>query len=221
LGAVWSDGGVDEPGTPGPGKALSLRSAFRSIDLRAAQSYDSIAPGLDVKRSTPFLRLGVWLREDDTMREMGLQRFRRFARIVLHTDDTPPRAALAFALGVFIAWTPILGFHTLLALALAFLLGLNRVAVLAGTLVNNPWTIVPIYSLSAYFGAQLLGSSAPAPRLDGVSWKDFGEFASQFQPWIVPLTTGTLILGTLCALLSFPLVLYGIRWYRALRHQAG
>ncbi len=32
------------------------------------------------------------------------------------------------------------------------------------------------------------------------------------------MTLGTLILGSLCALLSFPIVLYGIRWYRGLRH---
>ncbi len=218
MGALWSDEGAE---TPDAGQRNTIRSAFRSIDLRAARPYDPRASRPDAKGSGAFLRLGVWLREDDTMREIGIQRLKRFARIVLHTDDTPPRAALARQIGMFIAWTPILGFHTLLALGLAFLLGLNRVAVLAGTLVNNPWTIVPIYSLSAYLGAQLLGSDAPAPRLDGVSWKDFGEFASQFQPWIVPLAAGTLILGTVCALLSFPLVLYGIRWYRALRHQAG
>ncbi len=155
------------------------------------------------------------------MREFGVERFRRFLRFVLHTDDTPARAALAFALGVFIAWTPVIGFHTVIALSLAFLLGLNRVAIIAGTFVNNPWTIVPIYSASAYFGSLLLGSEVPAPRLEGISWRDLGDFLTQFQPWIVPLTTGTLILGTICALLSFPLVLYGIRWYRALRHQAG
>lgn len=152
------------------------------------------------------------------MRKFGVDRLKRLLRYVLHTDDTPVRAALAFALGVFIAWTPIVGLHTLVALGLAFLLGLNRVAVLTGTFINNPWTFLPIYSASAYLGSLLVGSDAPAPRLEGLSnWSDVGDFLSQCQPWIVPLTTGTLILGTLCAFLSFPVVLYGIRWYRALR----
>jgi len=158
------------------------------------------------------------LSEDEIVRKFGVDRFKKLLRYVLHTDDTPARAALAFALGVFIAWTPIVGLHTLVALGLAFIFGLNRVAVLAGTFINNPWTFLPIYSTSAYLGSLLTGSDARAPRLEGLSnWSDVGDFLSQCQPWIVPLTTGTLILGTLCALLSFPLVLYGIRWYRTLR----
>jgi len=145
-------------------------------------------------------------------------RFRQILRFILHTDDTPPRAALAFALGVFIAWTPALGFHTAMALGLAFLFRLNRVAILAGTFVNNPWTIIPIYSASAFLGSLLLGAEVPMPRLQGLSWADLSDFMSRLQPWIVPFTIGTLILGTICSLLSFPLVLYGIRWYRTLRH---
>ena len=152
------------------------------------------------------------------MREFGRDRLMRWLRYVLHTDDTPARAALAFALGVFIAWTPVVGLHTIIALGLAFLLGLNRVAVLAGTFVNNPWTIVPIYSSSAWIGLHLTGSEAQLPRLDGItSFSGLGDFLAQFQPWIVPLIAGTLILGTVCSVVSFPIVLCGIRWYRALR----
>jgi uncharacterized protein (DUF2062 family) len=139
-------------------------------------------------------------------------------RLLLHTDDTPPRAALAFSLGVFIAWTPVFGLHTLVALGLGFLLGLNRVAVVAGTLINNPWTFVPIYSVSVYLGSRLLGTEASPPRLEGLgSWDHVGDLLAQLGPWILPLITGTLILGSLCATLSFPITLYGIRWYRALR----
>lgn len=146
------------------------------------------------------------------------RKVRERLRILLHTDDTPPRAALAFSLGVFIAWTPVFGLHTLLALGLAFLLGLNRVAVVAGTFINNPWTFVPIYSGSVYLGSRLLGTEASLPRLEGPrSWDHAGDLLAQLGPWILPLTTGTLILGSLCAVLSFPIILYGIRWYRALR----
>jgi len=154
------------------------------------------------------------------MREGRAKRIGEWLRVVLHTDDTPPRAALAFAIGVFIAWTPALGFHTLLALAIAFLFGLNRVAVLAGTFVNNPWTIVPIYSMSAYLGSLLTGADVSPPRLEGKSWSDLFDFFAQCRPWIVPLTMGTLVMGALSALVSFPVVLFGIRWYRGLR-QAG
>jgi hypothetical protein len=152
------------------------------------------------------------------MRRYTINRVTRWLRVVLHTGDTPPRAALAFALGVFIAWTPVIGLHTVLALGLGFLLGLNRLAILAGTFVNNPWTFVPIYSASAWLGARLVGSDLEAPRLEGLAgWDGLWELLAQFRPWVVPLTAGTLVLGGLCALLSFPIVLYGIRWYRAFR----
>jgi hypothetical protein len=136
-------------------------------------------------------------------------------RLLLHTNDTPHRTALAFSLGVFIAWTPVFGLHTLLGLGVGFLLGLNRVAVLAGTLINNPWTFVPIYTGSIYLGSLLLGTEAAAPHLEGLSsWGHVGDYLAQLGPWILPLTTGTLILGSLCAVLSFPIILYGVRWYR-------
>ncbi len=210
MGAVWSE----RDGMEGRGAGLPAPGPLpRAIDLRPRRPYDAPTPA-----SRANVRLGVWLREDERMRELGVERIRHWVRFVLHTDDTPARAAVAFALGVFIAWTPVIGFHTLLALGLAFLLGLNRVAVLAGTFVNNPWTFVPIYTASAYLGSLILGSDAPKPRLEAIStWSDIGDFFAQFGPWIAPLTTGTLILGTTCALLSFPIILYGIRWYRSLR----
>lgn len=213
MGAIWSARDEQEreqaDEQPSPGRP-------RAIDLQKPRSYD---PPRSERHQA--LRFGVWAGEGATMRRFGMERLRIWARYVLHTDDTPPRAALAFALGVFIAWTPVIGFHTLLALGLAFLLGLNRLAVLAGTFVNNPWTIVPIYSASAYIGSLLLGTEARLPRLEAISdWRDLAGFFAQLQPWIVPLTTGTLILGSACALLSFPVVLYGIRWYRALRPTA-
>ncbi len=149
----------------------------------------------------------------------GGERLKHWLRKFLHTDDTPSRAALAFAVGVFIGCTPALGFHTLLALGVAFLFGLNRVAMVTGTLVNNPWTFVPIYSSAAWLGSLLTGTNADVPRLhEPTSWESFGSFVDQIRPWIVPMTTGTLVLGALCALLSFPIILYAIRWYRSLRH---
>lgn len=213
MGAIWSARGEDEGGwsaDPFPPRATP------GIDLRPRRSYDPPRPG-----RLEALRFGVWAAEGATMRQIGTGRWKMWARYVLHTDDTPARAALGFALGVFIAWTPLLGFHMLLAIGLAFLFRLNRLAVLAGTLVNNPWTIVPIYSAGAYLGSLILGTEARLPRLQGLSsWRDLAGFFAQLEPWIVPLTTGTLILGSACALLSFPVVLYGIRWYRALRRTA-
>jgi len=221
VGALWSESdGERETDDESP-----LAVLLHAIDLRRLSPYHAAAVRRARRREQKAgpgsaLRLGVWLPEDGPVREGRARRFGHWLRVVLHTDDTPPRAALAFAIGVFIAWTPALGFHTLLALVIAFLFGLNRVAVLAGTFVNNPWTIVPIYSASAYLGSLLTGADVSLPRLEGKTWSDLFDFMAQCRPWIVPLTMGTLVMGLLSALVAFPVVLYGIRWYRGLR-QAG
>ena len=218
MGALWSttEGDDEDAGS-------LLAALFRAIDLRRLSPYHASAALKSGRRENRTaggraVGQGLWLPEGARVGESGTgRRAAEWLRFVLHTDDTPSRAALAFAVGVFIAWTPAFGFHTLLALAVAFLFGLNRVAVLAGTFVNNPWTFVPIYTVSAWIGNWITGSEATAPRLEGKTWGHMFDFLAQCRPWIVPLTMGTLVLGSACALLSFPVVLYGIRWYRALR----
>ncbi len=221
MGALWSE----TEGKGGEATTGALATLLHAIDLRRLSPYHAAAVRKARRRARGAVaggavRIGVWLPEDGPVREGGAKRLGEWLRFALHTDDTPPRAALAFAIGVFIAWTPVFGFHTFLGLAIAFLFGLNRVAVMAGTFVNNPWTFVPIYTASAWLGSLLTGVEVSAPRLEGKSWSHFFDFLAQCRPWIVPMTTGTLILGSICALLSFPVILYGIRWYRRVR-QAG
>jgi uncharacterized protein (DUF2062 family) len=86
---------------------------------------------------------------------------RRWLGALLHIDDTPERTAAAFALGVFFGFSPFLGFHTLLAVAFAFLLSLNRVAVLLGVYSNLPWFLAPYYAIATMVGAQITGHRIP------------------------------------------------------------
>ena len=80
---------------------------------------------------------------------------RRWLDALLHIDDTPERTAAAFALGVFFGFSPFLGLHTVLAIAFAFLLNLNRVAVLLGVYSNLPWIIAPYYAFATMVGAPI------------------------------------------------------------------
>src|SRR6186997_1051617 len=88
-------------------------------------------------------------------------RIRRWLDQLLHTHDTPQRTAAAYALGVFIGFSPFLGLHTVLGLVLAFALNLNRVAVLIGVYSNLPWILVPYYTLTTWLGASILGLDVP------------------------------------------------------------
>ena len=134
---------------------------------------------------------------------------RKVARILLHTGDTPHRTALAFGVGVFIAFSPFLGIHMWIALLIAILFRLNRVAILAGTYLNNPWTFAPMYLAGTSFGCFLLGR--PFDGLSAIDWSLHGR-AFYRQVWHVlsrygkPFLLGNTILGLMCAALGYLLL---------------
>jgi uncharacterized protein (DUF2062 family) len=131
---------------------------------------------------------------------------RRTGRILLHVDDTPSRVAAAFAIGVFIAFFPILGIHTGMALVVAIGLRLSKVAILAGAWTNNPWTLAPMYTAGTLVGCAVLGVS-PA-SLGAVDWslsgRDFyASLTAGLRPLVLPFVVGNLLLGTAAAGLAF------------------
>jgi uncharacterized protein (DUF2062 family) len=95
---------------------------------------------------------------------------RKWTDALLHVHDTPSRTAAAFALGVFFGFSPFLGFHTVLALGVAFVFNLNRVAVLIGVYSNLPWIIAAWYAVTTAAGAWMLGAKLPP---------EFGERVAQ------------------------------------------
>jgi hypothetical protein len=86
---------------------------------------------------------------------------RRWLGALLHIEDSPERTAAAFALGVFFGFSPFLGLHTLLGIIFAFLLNLNRVAVLIGVYANLPWFLGPYYAVATMVGARMTGHRIP------------------------------------------------------------
>jgi uncharacterized protein (DUF2062 family) len=127
-------------------------------------------------------------------------------------DDSPHRIALGFAVGIFLAFTPLLGLHTVLGLLIAFAFGLNRMAVLVGVFVNNPWTLLPIYGLATYVGGLFVGfpSSAPFATLGfGAIFKSrfWVEIAGAWEFW-KPLLLGSAILSCTAAALAYILVFF-------------
>src|SRR6266545_3708513 len=78
---------------------------------------------------------------------------RRWFDTLLHVNDTPERTAAAFALGCLVGFSPFLGLHTLIALTLAFVFDLNRVATLLGPL------LVP-YMVGSLVGCTIIAALA-------------------------------------------------------------
>jgi len=135
-----------------------------------------------------------------------VSRLRALFRTVLHLEDTPSRVALAFGIGVFIAFFPILGIHTAIALLVAYSFRLSRIALLAGCWINNPWTIAPMLTGGTLVGCALLGM--PSAGLSAIGWDLHGQaFYSSLwkglRPYVVPFVVGNLLMGTLCGALAY------------------
>lgn len=128
---------------------------------------------------------------------------------LLRIQDSPHRIALAFGIGVFIAFFPILGIHTALALGLAFLFRLSRVAILAGAWTNNPWTLGPMFMAGTALGCALLGVSTESLGLIDWSLRGHAFYEALWEglrPLLVPFLLGNTALGALGGLLSYLLL---------------
>lgn len=131
---------------------------------------------------------------------------------VLHLQESPHRTALAFSVGVFIAFSPTYGLHTISAVFLAWAFRLNYAAILLGNFVNNPWTTVPILGATMWTGFFILGRpDAPAFTWDSLSAEAIFEVA---MPYILPFTIGACALGFLGSLVAYPIGLFMISRYR-------
>jgi len=141
--------------------------------------------------------------------------FRSLLKQVLHLQESPERTALAFAIGVFICFSPLYGLHTVLVFICAWALGLNFLALMAGAYLNNPWTVVPILGATYWVGALLLGRS-DNPSFD---WQDmsFRGIYEQVTPYAVPFFLGGFVLSLLGAALAYPLAYYFVAKYRRAR----
>jgi uncharacterized protein (DUF2062 family) len=137
------------------------------------------------------------------------ERFRRVLQALLHVGDTPHRTALAFGIGVLIAFSPFLGVHFGIALLVAFLFRLNRVAILVGTYINNPWTLAPMYLAGTSLGCLLLGVSSDG--LDAIDWDLSGTAFFEgllvtLRPYLWPFVIGNTVLGAACGFAGYVLL---------------
>lgn len=121
----------------------------------------------------------------------SVRALRERLRALLHLSDPPWRVALALAVGVFISFTPFLGFQTLLALLVAAVFRLNAAVLVTGTWLNLPWFMPFVYAGALKLGAVLL------PGLQGVGG------------WWLALLIGTTLLGFGAAAVTY-VVAFGV-----------
>lgn len=150
---------------------------------------------------------------------------RRLGQALLQTGDRPERTAAAFAVGVLIGFSPLLGFQTVIGIVVAVVFRLNRLAVLAGVYANLPWFMGPYYAAATALGALLLGHPIPpdlAMRIDVImglpGWRaQLEALAALLRPFFLPYLLGSTLCGLLLGGLAYPPALAFVRR----RHQPG
>jgi len=151
---------------------------------------------------------------------------------VLHTDDSPHRIALGVAIATLVAFSPTLGFQTVIALAIAAALRANKAVCIPLVWITNPFTAVPIYWFCWRIGAGLLGTTnghaavAPDRLIAAGSPQSFGQ-VFEWGFWSALATTllelgsalwlGCCLVGLVCAALLYGLSRWGVTTYRQRR----
>ncbi len=161
-----------------------------------------------------------------------LNRLKRlFIYRVLHVDDTPHRIALGVAIGIFITWTPTMGFQMILTVLLSAMFRANKLVGVPFVWISNPLTLFPVYGPNFLVGSWALGG--------GYTWSEFqnalarashfhGNIIERIQAWweatwqvFAPLWLGSILVGLILGTLSYFAVHYAVvayRRHRQLRH---
>lgn len=138
---------------------------------------------------------------------------------ILHPELTPEQVAWSFAIGFAIAWNPLLGTHTWMILAICFAFRrLHRPLMLIAAFINNPWTMVPMATASAYLGNLLLGRGLDLDlrqiRWHEIGWRSFSSWEglsalhAMVRPILVPYLLGGFVFTGLALVVGY----FGMRW---------
>ena len=169
-----------------------------------------------------------------------LARTRQFIKFrIIHLDDSPHRIALGAAIGMFTAFLPFLGIHSITALLLAFITRANKAVALLCSWISNPFTFIPILVPCYLLGRTIVGifgNSAPtdAAEVAAILERSFSfstlisvittaefwrETAEIFGKIGLELITGCLIGGVTIAITSYFIIYKMIAVHRIKHHK--
>jgi uncharacterized protein len=158
------------------------------------------------------LRLIVWPRRSFS-RSLAY-----FGKRIARLRASPQSIAIGLAAGVFAACTPLLGFHIVIALAIAWLVSGNLVAAAIGTAFCNPLTFPFIIAGDIKLGALILHNPpiAAAPETIGNLWS-LHHLSRLWRPVIEPMLVGSVPLGLVCAVISYFAGAFAVRVFKERR----
>jgi len=116
---------------------------------------------------------------------------------------TPHEIAVGMAVGILVAFVPVFGTHTVLALGLASLLRLSPLVVLLGTQLSNPITYPFQLFICAEVGNLLLRGRFLQIR--------FSRDVNLLADYLWPILVGSVVLGIVTAGVAYVLIKHFIR----------
>lgn len=131
---------------------------------------------------------------------------------VVRLPGSPESIAIGLACGIAVSFTPLMGFHFLVAALLAWLLGGNFLASALGTAFGNPWTFPFIWLWIYKLGTWIIGNPLDVPdefTIAAIRENILGLF--------VPMMVGGLPTAIAVWFASYYPLKYLIRSYRAAR----
>lgn len=141
-------------------------------------------------------------------------RIKQFVYHLALKERSPHKLALSCCLGIYIAFSPYVGFHTILIFLLSWLFALNPVVTFTSSYIfNNPWTMVPLYLADYLFGKWFLcyiGIDAMAINPSWMSWINeplqhyTGISGISFWAFMV----GGNLLGIIFSVILYPVLLF-------------
>jgi uncharacterized protein (DUF2062 family) len=133
----------------------------------------------------------------------------RFVRLIyiklFRIHDTPQKIAQGFGLGVFLGILP--GTGPIAALFLAFLLRVNRISALLGSILTNTWLSVLTFLLSIKLGSAIMNLNWQETYKNWLRFLKEFSFAGLFKvsilKIILPLAIGYFIVALCAGLLAY------------------
>jgi uncharacterized protein (DUF2062 family) len=141
-----------------------------------------------------------------------------FRKRVVRLAGSPHAVALGVAVGVAVGFTPFLGFHIIIALPIAWLLGANLVAAALGTAIANPLTIPFIWAATYRLGRFIVGAPVHLHRNGSDIPDNLAEKSlNAIWPVIKPMLFGSIPIGVAAGVFAYFMVLGATRGFRTMR----
>lgn len=159
------------------------------------------------------VRTALWPR-----RSFG-RSFQYFIKRVLRLTATPHAIAAGVAAGVFASWTPLLGFHFILAFALSYVLAGNMVAAAIGTAFGNPLSFPFIWTLTIKIGNMLIGvdTGAHERHVNLEALLRHLDVKQLWDPVLKPMLIGAIPPGVITGVAFYILTYWGVRAFQTRR----